>query len=116
MEAPQSGDSSDDDFVKSAFTVVPKKASRVQSKTSDKTVPQKKQGKISTFWQELRSNTDYFFRILPAKKISAPKQITTTISSSSSSSRPATVEPGIWAPYGPAGADPDILPGNLFNK
>jgi hypothetical protein len=47
-EAPQSDTSSEDDFVKKSFTAVPKKARKVQSKASDKTVPLKKQGKILT--------------------------------------------------------------------
>ena len=44
-------------------------------------------------------------------------QITTTGggSSSSSSLKKQPVEPGIYAPYGPTGAEPDILPGNYFN-
>ena len=43
-EAPQSDTSSDDDFVKTAFTEVQKKKS--------KTVPLKKQGKIFKFFQK----------------------------------------------------------------
>ena len=116
-EAPQSDTSSEDDFVQKNFTGVKKKVRKVLGKASDQTVPLKKQGKILTLLQKLRSNTYYFFRLGPTKRNTEPKHITTTGggSSSTSSLRKPPVEPGIYAPYGPAGADPDIIPGNYFD-
>jgi hypothetical protein len=54
---------------------------------------------------------------VPTKRNTEPKQIIITGggSSSSSSLKKPPVEPGIWAPYGPTGAEPDILPGKYFN-
>ena len=55
---------------------------------------------------------------MPTKRNTEPKQITVTGGGSSSLSslkKPPVVELGTWAPYGPTGAEPDILPGNYFN-
>jgi hypothetical protein len=52
VEAPQSDNSSDEDFVKAAFTEVQKKKRIVPDKSFNKTVPLKKQGKISKFLQK----------------------------------------------------------------
>ena len=59
MEARQRDNSSDEDFVKTAFTEILKKTNGPRGKSSKKTVTLKEQGKISKCLQQLRSNTYY---------------------------------------------------------
>jgi hypothetical protein len=107
-------DSSNDDFVSTAFAGIKKNLSSTKKKIVPKMKSDPKPGMNSIH------SYIYTFDILVSAKRSS-KTVLSTVSCSSSDHIPARVPiapSDIWAEFGPTGSQPDILPGmsNYYNS